>query len=153
MEAPEQGGVVEVVIERGQTHSLVMRHEGAHNGDVLTAWLAGRGVIQRLVESEAIQRALLGERAQIAPSRLRRKGQRQKRGVGRHDALFAQPLFEAKVRHAEELILIIELIVERIETGFGNAPRHIAPRAIINLRLNGRLPRLLQQRQIKLAHE
>ncbi len=95
---------------------------------------ARRGVVDRLVQPEAATETLGGKPLQVFARRRRRHHQRHRAGIRRDDQVLRQATLEAKPRHAERAILVIEPRIDRVVAGLGHPPRHAATCAIVDLR-------------------
>ena len=108
--------------DRHEHHALVMRHPGRYDRVAPTGGKALRGVVQRLVEAPRPQRPLPLQTVQVGAGRARRDHERQSRRVRRHDVVAAQPALEPEPRDAERPVLIVQIQIQCVVGGLGDAP-------------------------------
>ena len=123
----------ERVGEREEAHTLVVRHERPHERELVAARQARGRVVDRFVEAVAALRAEVSEPLKICACLFRRDHQRHRGRVGRDDEILREAPLEAKPRHAEGAILVVEVGVRRIVAGLRDAPRDAPLRAVLDL--------------------
>ena len=146
------GAAKQEVGERQQAHALVMGHEGTDGGAGLAARQPGRREVHGLVHAVATFHAHCRQLPQVFASRRRRDHQRERRRIGRNHAVFRQSALQAQARHAEGAVLIVEMHVHRVVTGFGNAPGQAARISVLDLSRHGCLVRFIEQGAREVRH-
>ena len=140
------------VAQRDERHALVVSEVGLHHGAPLACGNATGGVVERLVVAVAALCALGGEVSEVADDGARVHGEREDRRVRRHDHIVGESALQAHARHAEGLILIREVGVDRVERRFRDTPRHAAGSAVVDLAAHDRRVRLVEERIGPVAH-
>ena len=153
VEALAHLGIHERVRNCNHCHPLMVRHEGAHDGNFNSLRQAARGVIQRLVEAVTAPRADRRQTRKIACRGMRLDHSSERGGVRRDHRVFAEAAFEAQARHAEVRILVGELQIARVIGRLGYAPGHAECRAVLYLPAHDQPIRLLQKAPGRRAHD
>jgi hypothetical protein len=91
---------------RQQAHALVMRHELRARWRAACRAAPARACSRSPHRSHSAEKALVGQRLQVAAGLARHHHQRQRAGVGRDHQIVAQPALEAEARHAEGAVLV-----------------------------------------------
>src|SRR5215217_7114199 len=138
--------VLKNVSERNQAHSLVVSHKRSNQDRLLTFGQSFRRVVDSFIKAVWSKGALFLEPSQIGHRRSRIDAGRQHRCIRRNDEIFNQAALESESRNAKWSILIVEMKIAHVVSGFGNAPRHPALLAILHLALNHRTIGFGQQR-------
>ena len=120
-------------------------HERAHDRARLSAPQAGGRVVDGLVHAEPSEAAGRRQPLQVAAGLARLDHQRECRRVRRDDQVLRQSPLQAKARHAESAILIVERCVDRVVPAFGDSPRHAALVAVLDLTFHRRVRRLIEE--------
>ena len=117
-----------------QAHALVVGHERTHDRARLAGRQARRRVVDRFVETV---------RPSASPGAPYRAGCRPLRAAttvsasalayGAITRSSARPRLQAEARHAERAVLVVLRRIGQVVAGFGNAPRHVALRAVVDL--------------------
>ena len=141
----------ERVGERDQRHPHVVRHEIAHDRVALAG--VGTRVIERVVEAEVAQRALLLEGREVRERLLRRHGERERGSVGRDDQVLSDAALERELRNAKGAILIRVVPVTKVIRAFTGAPGHAVLVAVGDLPPHRAVIRLVEQRQRERVHD
>ena len=133
VEAVAHDAAQDRICERQDRHSLVMRHEIAHDGDVAALQQPGGRIVESFVEAVAAAAAGCFERLEIAQRgvRLNHGGERRRIGCDHH--IVAQPALEPEAGHAEVRILVGQLQIAGVVGGLGDAPRRPELKTIVDL--------------------
>ncbi len=118
----------------------------------MPAPLPCRRVVDRFEKAELAHEPRCREALQIQAGLLGRHHQREHRGIGRNHQIIGQSALEPEARHAEGAVLVIEMPVDRVVTGFRHAPGDAALVAIFDLPGHRRLAGLVEQRVIVGRH-
>ena len=152
LESPLHRAFQQQVTQGQQTHALVMSHEGPHDRMRLPASLARRRVVDGLEEPEFADKPIRRQTLQIHARRLGRHHQRERRSIGRDHQIFRQAALEPQARHAEGAVLVIQMHVDGVVGGFGDAPGDPALAAVLDLPRHRRLAGLVEQRVVVGGH-
>ena len=105
--------IVQRIVERDQTHALMVCHVRAHDARTRPARAPRRRIVNRFIEAVLTRRACALELLQIRPCACWDKRQREKSRIRRDDEIVIQFALECEFRHAEHAILVIVLLVGR----------------------------------------
>ena len=153
MEALPHHAVEKSVGDGDDRHALMMRHEGSHDGDAFALRHARRRIVQRIVKAVAALRADLGQTRQIGRGRARIDHRRQSGGVGGDHPIFAETPLQPEAGNAEVRILVSELQVAGVVSGFGYAPGQAQLRGVIDLAAHDQTVGLFEQASRRRAHD
>ena len=128
-------------------------HIGVHHHLGLATALAGRRVVDGFEKAELAESALPGQALQILAGGLGSHHQRQRRSIGGDDQILGQTAFQAKTRHAESAVLVIQVHIDGVVARFRNSPGHAALAAILDLPGNRCLAGLVEQRIVVARHD
>ena len=145
--------VEEHVGQGDDRHPLVVRHVGADHRHLRAFGQALAGVIERFVEAVGPEAAGPRELAEVAGRRRGIDHRGQRRRVGRDHQIVTEPALEAEPGHAEARVLVGEVEIAHVVSGFRDAPGHAAPLPVGDLTLHGQTARLLQQAAVRLPHD
>ena len=140
-EAPLHGVVQQQIRQSQQAHPLVMGHERADGDAGLVRGQTRRRVIHRFVKTVSAFAAFGGQPLQVLAGFPGRDHQRQRRGVRSNDQVLGQASFQTQARHAKGAVLVVQMDIGPVVARFGNAPRHAAQFAVLDLLLHRRLCR------------
>ena len=104
----------------------MVRHVGAHDGDLGSLGKPRLRVVQGLVPAIAAPAANLGQTHEVARRGLRIDHRCKRRRIRGDDGVVAEPALEAQTGNAKARILIGEFQIARVVGGFRGAPRHAA---------------------------
>ena len=135
----------ERVGQRDDGHALVVRHEGAHDFEARAVGQPFGREVDALVEAEAAARAEPLQALEVADRGQRRVHGCERRRIGRDHELPLEAAFQAEAGHAEGRILVSELGIAHVVGRLGNAPGHALGGAVVDLRLDGAVRRLVEQ--------
>ena len=121
-----------------------MRHVRAHHRTRFAATLPRRGVVDGFIQAKFPRQPKCCESLQIQACRLGCDHQGQRRGIGCDDQIIRKSAFESQARHAKGTVLVVEMNINEVVTGFRHAPGHAALPPILDLPLDCRLIRLLK---------
>ncbi len=122
MEPPLQQPVVQAVVDRGEDHALVVRHETLHQGKILLGGRAGAVEVERLVKAVRARRAEADQLVQVLHRGGRTDVERERRRIRRHHPGRPHAGLQAQVVRAERGILVVRIRVEHEILGFRYAP-------------------------------
>ena len=97
---------VQKVVQRQETHALMMRHVGSHDHPTLAFTTRLTAIVHRFVVAIVVQETQPGQASQVLQGLMRRNVHRQKGGIGRDDKLLLQATFKSELRYAKGLVLI-----------------------------------------------
>ena len=142
--------------DRRETHAQMMRHHLAHHLAAGAARASGRE-IQRLIESVFSSHAEPLKLAQAPHRSVRLDQQAQECAVGREHQLRVHAAPQRQRRDAVRLVAVVQLLIQREISAFGDAPRQPrggAPPLAVETKFRA-LPqqRLSHQRQKQLRHQ
>jgi hypothetical protein len=89
----------------------------------------------------------------ILAGRMRIHHQPHGGGVRCNDNVVRQAALESKARYSEGVVLVVQLSVELVVAGLGNAPWHAALPAVLHLPLNDRAIGFVEQRSAVRWHD
>ena len=132
-----------------------MRHIGRQHH---TAGVALRepigGVVDRFVVAVPAGHAVLSQVLEIGQHRFGGKWCRQDARVGRDHEIIGQSTLESQPGYAEGTVLIVPFEILGIVRGFRDPPRHTTVLGVLDLSLDNRRIRFVQQRAgIRLHHQ
>ena len=133
VEAVAHDAAQDRICERQDRHSLVMRHEIAHDGDVAALQQPGGRIVEGFVEAVAAAAAGCFERLEIAQRGVRLNHGGEGRRIGCDHHIVAQPALEPEAGHAEVRILVGQLQIAGVVGGLGDAPRRPELKTIVDL--------------------
>ena len=151
-EPPLHRPIQEQEIQCEQAHALVMRHKRAHYGARLLALLPSRRVVDRFKEAEWADQSFGCESLKILAGLLGCHHQRQHRSIGRNHQILRKSSLETQARHAEGSVLVIEMGIDRVITGFRDSPGNAALLPVLDLSRDRRLVGLIEQRVVVGRH-
>ena len=104
-------------------HPLMMRHVALHHGNAATRQHTVGGKVEGFIEATEPE-ATHGLQVVVVPpcsTGIQHRG--QPGCIGRDHQIPGKSALEPKPRHTEGGILVVEIHIPRVETGFRNAPR------------------------------
>ena len=107
--------VAQHIRDRDQDHALVMRHESAHDDEVLALGHATRREVQRFIPAEAAAGAELRQHFEISQGGARIHHRRERGRIGRDHGIVAKPALQSQTRDAEAHVLIGQFDVASVE--------------------------------------
>jgi hypothetical protein len=86
-----------------------------------------------------------GQGAEVLHRRMGADDQGQRRRIRSDHQVARQAALQPQARHAERLILVVEVGVQGVEARFRDAPRHPVLPAVLDLSVHGGAPAFLKQ--------
>ena len=111
------------------------------------------GVVDRVEESVVALEARSGQPSQVGRALRGIDHRGERRGVGRHHQLVAQPALQTEPRDAEGLVLIGVVSVDDVVRGLRDAPRHSARGGVLHLAAHDHPTRFVEQRVRIASHD
>ena len=145
--------LVQQIVQRNQTHALMMGHVGVHYCAVLAFLDSFRSEIERFIESIGRKRAGTLECSQILNCIVRENVRSENRRIRRYHEVFDQTALQSQTGNAERPVLIVEMQIARRVSRFRNSPGHAALAAIFDLSRHHRFVGFAQQRLAIVAHD
>ena len=130
----------------------MVRHIGAHDGDVFAFGQPGAGVIQRFVETVRSPAAGFGQSRKVVRGRGRIDHGRQRGGIRRDDDIFAEAALEPQPGHTKAGILVREVEVAHIVCRLRHSPGQAALRSVGDVPTHDQFARLVQQAAHRRTH-
>src|SRR5580658_8606096 len=126
-------------------HALMMGHECPDDGKRASLGQTAASVIERLVQAVPTARAECNEAGKIERGLLRIDHGGKRRRIRGDYCVLPQAPFEPEARYAEVRILVGELQVPRVVSGFRDAPGNPELNAVLDLSLDDQPIGLLQK--------
>jgi hypothetical protein len=153
VEATHHRLAVQHVVDRGQDHSLVVRHERADDRVRRPGVETGCREVHGLVQAVAPHESELVQTVEIGHDRRQRERQREQGRIGRDDHVVLESALEPEIGDAEGTVLVVALRVEAVVSRLRYAPRNSTPGAIRDLGPDGGRARPAHQAVPRLAQE
>ena len=131
----------------------MMGHECPHDCEGAALGQAAASVIERLVQAVSAAGAERNEAGKIERSVLRVDHGGERRRIGGYYCVFAQASFEPEARDSEVRILVSELQIPRVVSGFRDAPGDAELSTVLHLSLDDQAVGLAQQAPRRCTHD
>ena len=145
MESPLHDPAVQSIVDRQQTHALMVGHVGVDDDAAAAATSVLARKVNRFVETHRTLKTHTGQALQVLRGRPGEHRQREERRVRRNDQVFGDSWFQGQGGHAKGVILIDLIRVHHAVGAFGNAPGHALFTAVFHLPDDGLTARAFQQ--------
>src|SRR5215467_11248142 len=133
MEAFFHAVVLENTAERHQAHALMVGHVGANQYMLLTLRHSCTCVVNRLVETIRSECPFICQTPHVLDCRAWIDLSCQDRRVRCNHEVFNQSTLKAQPGNAKRPVLVIEVEITDVVSGFRNSPRHAAFLAVFDL--------------------
>src|SRR5436190_8466696 len=113
-----------------------MSHETLDQNRATKGWNALSGVIDGLVKTIKPLAAFVLNSPKVRQCQMGMCRKRQACRIWSDDQILCQPALQSQVRHAERLVLVVQLAVSGTVSGFGNAPGNAVFSPVLHLRFD-----------------